>query len=190
MNLIVNVDNAWGIGREGRLLAHLSADMRRFKQLTVGQVIVLGRKTLETFPGGRPLPDRTNIVLTRSRSLEIPGVQICRDLAELAARLAEVATDRVFVVGGASVYRLLLPFCRLAYVTRMQADFAADAWFPNLDQDPAWRLVECSPVQSGVSRFGDPNQAIDFQFCLYEQEKAADLNQWLRERGERLGQNR
>ena len=86
MNLIVNVDNAWGIGREGRLLAHLSADMRRFKQLTVGQVIVLGRKTLETFPGGRPLPDRTNIVLTRSRSQEIPDIQISRDLAELDAR--------------------------------------------------------------------------------------------------------
>ncbi|NLO35932.1 MAG: dihydrofolate reductase [Clostridiaceae bacterium] len=190
MNLIVNVDSTWGIGREGRLLAHLSADMRRFKHLTVGQVLVLGRKTLETFPGGRPLPDRTNIVLTRSTTLDIPGACVCRSLDELAGRLADVAPERVFAVGGASIYRLLLPFCHLAYVTRMQADLEADAWFPNLDQDPAWRLVESEPVQSGFSRIGDPNQAIDFQFCLYAQKRPADLDQWLRERGERLGLDR
>ena len=186
MNLIVNVDLDWGIGREGRLLVHLREDMRRFKYLTTGQVIILGRKTLGTFPRGRPLPDRTNIVLTRDKAMQLEGATLCHSLAELAAMLSAYPADAVFVAGGDSLYRQLLPFCSLAYVTRVHRHLHADAFFPNLDCLESWQLEEAGPLLSGASRLGDPDDLLPFQFCLYRQHQAADLSDWLRERGDLL----
>ncbi|MDW7656662.1 MAG: dihydrofolate reductase [Bacillota bacterium] len=184
MNLIVNVDLDWGIGRDGRLLVRLSEDMKRFRQLTTGQTIVLGRKTLETFPNTRPLPDRTNIVLTRDQHFKAECAQICHNLAELAICLADIPTESVFITGGDSLYHQLLPFCHKAYVTRVHRHFLADTFFPNLDRNPAWKMIEAGPVQTGISRLGDPNDALSFQFCLYRQDQPTDLLQWVRERGE------
>jgi dihydrofolate reductase len=169
MNLIVNADQNWGIGHHERLLVHLGADMQRFRALTVGRVIILGRRTLATFPGGRPLPDRVNIVLTRDRTFTAEPALICYSLGELADRLADWPAESVFVAGGATVYRQLLPFCRHAYVTRVARDLGADSFLPDLDHAPGWRLIEQGPLQSGISKTGDPSDPIPFRFCVYEQ---------------------
>lgn len=138
MNVIVAVDRNWAIGRGGDQLVYLSADLKRFKALTMGHAVVLGRKTLATFPGGRPLPGRRNLVLSRQAGLRAEGAEICPGMAGLCA----AAPEDAFVVGGESVYRALLPRCDTAYVTKIDAAYPADAWFPNLDEDPEWAVAE------------------------------------------------
>lgn len=138
MNAIVCADQNWGIGREGDLLVRISADLKRFKALTLGHPVILGRKTLATFPGGRPLPGRRNLVLSRDRSFRPEGAEVFRDLESL---LAEAPEDS-FVIGGGEVYRQLLPWCTTAYVTRLSQAYPADARFPDLDADPAWQIRE------------------------------------------------
>ena len=189
MNLIVNADLDWGIGRKGCLLVHLREDMKQFRRLTLGHVIVLGRKTLATFPQGQPLPDRTNIILTRNRHLQLERALVCNNLAELAGCLQDFPKESVFVVGGDSLYHQLLPFCRSAYVTRIHRHLQADTFFPNLERNPAWTLTDSGPILTGVSRNGDPQDEIPFQFCLYRQEQPTDLMQWIRERGERFDED-
>ena len=138
MNVIVCADRDWGIGREGDLLVRISADLRRFKALTLGHPVILGRKTQATFPGGRPLPGRRNLVLSRDPDFHPQGVEVFRDVESLAA----AAPEDSFVIGGGEVYRQLLPWCGTAYVTRLAEAYPADAWFPDLDRDPAWQLQE------------------------------------------------
>lgn len=142
MNLIVNVDKNWAIGKEGRLLFHLSQDMKFFKAHTTSNIIVMGRKTLDSLPGGKPLPNRTNIVLSRQTDYAPEGVTVCNNGGELALFLREVNED-VYVIGGESVYRELLPFCDTAYVTKVAAAADdADAFMVNLDESPDWRIDE------------------------------------------------
>ena len=184
MNLIVNVDLDWGIGRDGQLLVHLREDMQHFKALTTGHVIVLGRKTLATFPHGRPLPNRTNIILTRDQNMCQEGVIICHNLIELTGVLSDYPSESVFVVGGESVYHQLLPFCSLAHVTRVHHHMKADTFFPNLDRSPSWLPEAAGPIQSGISRLEDQDNKMTFQFCLYRNKQATHLNEWIRERGE------
>lgn len=138
MNLIVAVDKNWAIGKDGDQLAYLSEDLKRFKALTMGHPVILGRKTLATFPGGRPLKGRRNLILSRDPSFSPEGGEVYSSLDRLLAQAPEDA----FVIGGASMYQALLPQCDTAYVTKIQASFPADCWFPNLDQDPDWVLVE------------------------------------------------
>lgn len=138
MNVIVAVDRNWAIGRDGDQLVYLSADLKRFKALTMGHAVVLGRKTLATFPGGRPLPGRRNLVLSRRAGLSAGGAEVYPGMAQLCA----AAPEDAFVVGGESVYRALLPRCGTAYVTKIDAAYPADAWFPNLDEDPEWAAAE------------------------------------------------
>ncbi len=142
MNVIVAVDENWAIGRDGEQLLYLSADLKRFKALTMGHAVILGRKTMATFPGGRPLKGRRNLVLSRTEGFAPEGAEVYRDLDSLLAEAPEDA----FVVGGASVYRALLDRCETAYVTRIQASFPADCWFPDLDRDPAWEAAEESEL--------------------------------------------
>lgn len=138
MVAIVAVDESWGIGFQGRLLAHVSADLRRFKALTMGHPVILGRKTLATFPGGRPLPGRDNLIMSTTLETAPEGSQIFRDLPSLL----HAAPVDSFVIGGETVYRQLLPHCDTAYVTVFHKRFEADAFFPDLDSDPAWTLAE------------------------------------------------
>ena len=156
MNAIVVVDSNWAIGREGQLLFSLPTDMKRFRQLTLGSTVLLGRKTLESFPGGKPLPKRRNVVLT-SRDLQTEGVDCVRSLEAL--RSAGQAAENAFVIGGGSVYAALLPSCRRVYVTKVDAAVqGADTWFPNLDQLPGWEIEAVSdPVtENGLTfRFVD-----------------------------------
>ena len=139
MNLIVAVDRSWAIGRDGDQLCYISADLKRFQALTTGHTVILGRKTLATFPGGRPLKNRRNLILSRTPGFAPEGAQVFSGLEEL---LAEAEEDS-FVIGGASVYRALLPRCDTAYVTKIDAAFpGADAFFPDLDADPHWVAAE------------------------------------------------
>ena len=137
MNVIVAVDRNWAIGKDGDQLVYLSEDLKRFKALTMGHPVILGRKTLATFPGGRPLKGRRNLILSRDPAFAPEGGEVYRDLEELLSRAPEDA----FVVGGGEVYRQLLNRCATAYVTRLEADFPADTWFPDLDARPDWSLL-------------------------------------------------
>ena len=135
MQAIVCVSRNWGIGLDGRLLFHLSADLKRFRALTVGKTVILGSRTLATFPGGKPLPDRRSIVLTRGDA-PVEGAETAHSVEEAAA----LAGDGAFVIGGASVYALLLPLCERVLVTKVDAQPEADSFFPNLDAHPDWRV--------------------------------------------------
>ena len=144
MNLIVSVDKNWGIGREGKLLYPIPADMKQFKAHTLGKAVVLGRLTLATFPKRQPLPGRDNIILSHDSSYTVPGAAIVHSLSELFALLRAYEDDNIYVIGGESVYRLLLPYCRRAYVTELEKDFSADRFLPNLAKDENWQLEESS----------------------------------------------
>ena len=147
MDIIVAVDEKWGIGKDGNLLQRISTDMKRFRAMTTGNVLVMGRKTLESFPNQKPLPNRVNIVLTANRAYEAEGVVLCHDLAELPQILKEYEGKQVFVAGGGSVYAQLLPQCEKAYVTKIYHTYPADTTFPNLEESPEWELTEKGEVQ-------------------------------------------
>ena len=147
MKAIVNISPGWGIGKEGQLLVHIHADMRRFRALTLHHTIICGRKTLESFPNGEPLPNRRNIVLTQNPSYRKEGVTVCHSLLELQTALAEGNTDDVFVCGGEQIYRLLLPYCDEALVTLNYLTEGADRFFPNLNRLLNWHLTDVGEKQ-------------------------------------------
>lgn len=157
MELIVAVYDDWGIGREGTQPVALAADRKFFRQTTKGAMVIVGRKTLSDFPGGKPLPNRVNVVLTRGNP-QIEGVEICHSPEE-AMELAKTV-DRAMVIGGGSVYRQMLPLCDTAYITKVHCTVPCDTYFPNLDEDPTWKLVEI--LQSGVE------DGIAYEMCLYQ----------------------
>ena len=149
MNLIVAVDKNWAIGKDGDQLIYLSEDLKRFKTLTLGHPVILGRKTLSTFPGGRPLKGRRNLILSATPGYQAEGAEVFPDLDSLL----DSAPEDAFVIGGESVYRALLPHCSTAYVTKIDADFPADRFFPNLDLDSDWVVQSISePLeQDGIT---------------------------------------
>jgi dihydrofolate reductase len=148
MNIIVNVDNNWAIGCENKLLVSIPADMKYFRQMTTGKVILLGRKTLETFPQGQPLKDRVNIVMTQKAGGEIKGAKVVHSVEEALEEVKKYSTEDVFVVGGASIYKQFLPYCDTAYVTKTDYSYQADTWFPKLDALPDWELTKESEEQT------------------------------------------
>ena len=145
MNLIVAVDQNWAIGKDGDQLVYLKEDLKRFRTLTSGHTVILGRKTLATFPGGRPLKNRRNLILSRNPQFQAEGAEV--------EELVKQADGDAFVIGGASVYEQLLPYCDTAYVTKIHAGFPADTYFPNLDQSGEWEVSEESESleQDGIS---------------------------------------
>ena len=149
MQAIVAVSQSWGIGKDGRLLFRLSADLRRFKALTTGRTVVMGRKTLQSLPGGKGLPNRRNLVLSRRMDYAPENPEVVTSVEALLRTAGEDA----FVIGGQQVYEQLLPHCERVHVTKVLADAPADAFFPNLDEDPAWRIASVSDVltESGIS---------------------------------------
>ena len=149
MQAIVAVSQSWGIGKDGRLLFRLSADLRRFKALTTGRTVVMGRKTLQSLPGGKGLPNRRNLVLSRRMDYDPENAEVVTSVEALLRTAGEDA----FVIGGQQVYEQLLPHCERVHVTKVLADAPADAFFPNLDEDPAWRIASVSDVltESGIS---------------------------------------
>ena len=155
MKAIVSVDQHWGIGKDGDQLCYLSADLKRFKALTLGHPVILGRKTLATFPGGRPLPGRPNLILSRDPNFQVEGAQVFFDLPSLLA----AASDDSVVIGGGSIYRLLLDFCDLVYITKVFHTFDADVFFPDLDADPRWEAAETEPPLE--------EKGLKFQYVTY-----------------------
>ena len=156
MELIVAVYDDWGIGRDGTQPVALSADRKFFREMTRGAMGIAGRRTGADFPGGKPLPNRVNIVLTRGNP-DLPGFTVCHSPEE-AMELAKTA-DRAMVIGGGTVYRQMLPLCDRAYITKVHTRVECDTWFPNLDQDPAWTL-------SQVLQSGEEN-GIPYEMLLY-----------------------
>ena len=163
MKAILSADRNWGIGYQNKLLVTIPSDMRFFRETTTGKVIVLGRKTLETFPGGLPLKNRVNIVLTHDMSLQVKDAVVVHDLEELMEELKKYPEEDIYVVGGGSVYELLLPYCDTAYVTRIDMAYQADTFFPDLDQDPEWELVQESDEQTCFD--------IEFTFTVYRRKQ-------------------
>lgn len=161
MEFIVAVDENWGIGKDGGMLDHLPKDLAFFKKKTTGHVIVMGRKTLESFPGGKPLPDRLNIVLTQQVEFDAPeGVVQVHSLPELARTLRALGRDDVYLVGGASVYARLKDVCKGGYVTRIRHAYdGAEVFFPDLSKDDRWELAET------IAHAEDQDKALDF--CYY-----------------------
>lgn len=159
MRAIVNVDRNWGIGREGKLLQRIPEDMRRFRSITTGKVVVMGRATLESLPDGKPLKDRVNIVLTGNRDLSAPGATVCGSLEELFRELLKYPDDEVYVIGGGSVYRQLLPYCAEAYVTKLDNIYEADVSFVDLDREAKWELTWESEIKC--------HDGVRFRFTSY-----------------------
>lgn len=148
MNLIVAVDENWAIGHQNELLIRIPGDMKMFRRETTGKVVVLGRKTLETFPGGQPLKDRTNIILSTKEDYRVEGAIVVHSLEELLEELKEYDSSQVYIIGGESIYRQLLPYCDTAHVTKIDRAYEADTWFPNLDEDSEWQITAESDEQS------------------------------------------
>ena len=167
MDAIVNVTQSWGIGSENRLLVSIPEDLKRFRALTTGKTVILGRKTLETFPGGKPLKNRRNLVLSADLSFRPEGAEVFRSEAELRALLRTLDQELLCVIGGESIYRMLLPCCRRAFVTKTFCDIPADRFFPNLDELPGWRLSQSSEMRKSDGLF--------FQYLDYVNEAPAAL---------------
>lgn len=148
MKMILSADKNWAIGRNNSLLIRISNDMKYFRALTEGNIVVMGRKTLESFPGGMPLPKRKNIVLTRQKDYNGRGAVVVHNERELWEELSACESDRIFVIGGGSIYKQLLPYCDTAYVTRIDYAYQADTWMTNLDEEPGWSLVERGEEQT------------------------------------------
>ncbi len=159
MKMIVAVDQHWGIGRQNGLLFSIREDMRFFKNTTMGGTVIMGAKTLLSLPGGRPLPGRENIVLSRKGNFTAEGVALFRSADALFDRLRGRDTSRCYVIGGAAVYNLLMDYCDTAYVTKVDADGQAEVFLRDMDAQPNWTLTACSSLH----RQGP----LSFRFCTY-----------------------
>ena len=161
MNLIAAVDRNWAIGKGGDQLVYLRTDLKRFQALTTGHAVILGRKTLATFPGGRPLKNRRNLVLSRDPDFHPEGAEVFPTLEALLA----AAPEDAFVIGGGSVYRALLDRCSTAYITKLDAAWPADTWLPDLDALPEWQVAE-----EGEER---EENGVRFRYVTYRREEMA-----------------
>ncbi len=151
MKCIVGVDKNWAIGNKGKLLVSIPNDMKMFRAETSGKVVVLGRKTLATFPNGAPLKNRTNIILTRDENFTVQDAIIVHSVEELLEEVKKYPPEDVYVIGGDSIYKQLLPYCDTAIVTKSDQAFEADAYFPNLEKDPVWKMTGESEEQTYFS---------------------------------------
>lgn len=148
MNVIAAVDANWAIGYKNELLVKIPNDQKWFQKITTGKVVVMGRKTMETFPNGMPLKNRTNIVLTGDRALRVKDAELVYGIGELLEKLKQYNTEDVYVIGGESVYEELLPYCDTAYITKIDYTYQADRYFPNLDNDADWHIESESEEQT------------------------------------------
>ncbi len=165
MNLIVAVDENWAIGNKNELLIRIPNDHKHFREETTGKVVVLGRKTLETFPQGLPLKNRTNIILSKNPSYQVKDAIVVHSVEELLEELKKYADEDIYIIGGDSVYKQLLPYCDVAHVTKIDHTYQADAYFPNLDEDDEWEITAESDEQTYFD--------IAYYFLKYERKKKA-----------------
>ena len=163
MELIVAVYDDWGIGRDGTQPVALSADRKFFRETTTGKVVVMGRKTLESFPNGLPLKNRTNIVLTHNPNYAVGDAIIVHSLDELHEELKKYNSEDIYVIGGEKIYAQLLDECDVAHITKIDYAYDADAYFPNLDEKPEWEITADSEEQTYFD--------LEFYFYKYERRK-------------------
>ena len=162
MNLIVAVDQNWAIGNKGKLLVSIPSDMKFFREETSGEgkVVILGRKTLESFPGGRPLKNRVTVILTKNPDYQVEGAIVVHSVEEALEVVKEYDDEKVYVIGGDTIYKQFLPYCKLAHVTKIFHEYAADAYFPNLDEMPEWTVTGESDEQTYFD--------LEYMFVRYE----------------------
>ena len=160
MNIIAAVDQNWAIGKNNALLVSIPADLKFFREMTTGKVVVMGRKTLESFPGGLPLKNRTNIVLTKNHGYRVKGAVCVHSQAELDQLLEQYDKEEIYVIGGESIYRMLLDQCDTAYVTKIDYIYEADTYVPNLDELPEWEITKESEEQTYFD--------LEYRFLTYQ----------------------
>ncbi|MCR5251261.1 MAG: dihydrofolate reductase [Lachnospiraceae bacterium] len=160
MRIIVAADENWAIGKGGQLLVSIPEDQRLFRRETEGKVVVFGRRTLDTFPAKQPLANRTNIILSRDPDFKVKGALVLRSLEELFEETKKYPPEDVYVIGGESVYRQLLPHCDMVQLTKIDYSYEADAHFPDLDADPEWKLTG----ESEEGTYFD----LEYRFLRYE----------------------
>ena len=163
MNIIVAVDEKWGIGYKNELLVRIPADQRFFRETTTGNVVIMGRKTLESFPGGQPLKNRTNIVITSKEDYQVKDAIVVHSVEEALEQVKDVPGENIYVIGGASIYEQMLSLCDTAHVTKINYTYQADTYFPNLDELPEWQITGESEEQTYYD--------IEYTFVKYEKKK-------------------
>ena len=159
MNVIIAVDKNWAIGKDNRMMWSIPADMKFFRETTKGNIVIMGRKTLESFPQGQPLKNRVNIVITRKKDYKVKGAVIVHSVEE-AVKEAKKYEGELFVIGGESIYRAMLAYCDTAYVTKIDHAFDADTYFPNLEEDKEWQMITISEEQTCFD--------LEYYFTVYE----------------------
>ncbi len=160
MNLIVAADNNWAIGNKNEPLVRIPNDQKHLREETAGKVVVMGRKTLENFPQGQPFKNRTNIVLTTDRKYRVKDAVVVHSLKDLLEELKQYNDEDIYIIGGESVYRQMLPYCNVAHVTKIDMAYEADTYFPDLDKDEDWQITADSDEQTYFD--------IAYQFVKYE----------------------
>lgn len=165
MELIVAVDENWAIGNKGDLLVSIPEDHKFFRQTTMGHVVVLGRKTLAGFPNGMPLKGRDNIILSTNKDYKVKDGIVVHSKEELLEKLKDYKDRTIFVIGGGTVYEMLLPYCKYAHVTKINYKYEADTYFPNLDKMDNWKIVADS----------DEHTYFDLEFYFYKYENSSPV---------------
>lgn len=148
MKCIVAVDNNWAIGYKNDLLVSIPADKRFFKSETTGKAVIMGRNTLESFPAGKPLPNRLNVVITRNPNYKVSGATVVHSIEEALEVVKDYDTDDIYVIGGGDIYKQLLQYCDVAHVTKIDYCYQADTYFPNLDEMDEWVIEADSEEQT------------------------------------------
>lgn len=144
MNLIAAVDNNWAIGFQNSLLVRIPEDQKWFRETTTGKAVIMGRKTLESFPNKAPLKNRTNIVITKDKTYKVEGAVVVHSIEEAIEAAKDFADEDIYVIGGESIYRQMLPYCNVAHITKIDYAYQADAYFPNLDKESEWKITDTS----------------------------------------------
>lgn len=160
MNMIACVDSHWGIGNRGKLLVNIPADKKMFKEMTTGGVVLGGRKTMEGLPGGSTLKGRANVVLTGNSKYSFGDAVIVHTIKEALQELSRYPDDRIYIIGGGMVYQSFLPYCDKAFVTKVNYQYEADAFFPNLDRDAQWVMAHTSEKQTYYD--------LEYYFTIYQ----------------------
>ena len=169
MNLIVACDLECSIGREGGLLTYLPEDLKRFKKITMDNIMIMGRKTVDSLPGGRLLPDRQTWILTHDLSYKKEGAKIFHSFEHINAFIKKkrIPTSSIFVCGGAEIYKLFLPYCKKAYITQIHHSFKGDVYIPDVSEMPGWYLTYRSDLQK--------YKEIRYEYLLYENKSYTQL---------------
>lgn len=162
MNIILAADRNWAIGKDNDLLIHLPGDLKYFKKMTTGKTVIMGRKTLESLPGGKPLPNRRNVILTRADDFQVSGAEVLNSIEDVLylIKSGDLKSDEAFVIGGADIYKQMMPHCDKFYITKIDAELPADRYFVDLDQVDGLEITWSGPIEE--------YKGTKYQYVLYE----------------------